>query len=1464
MGNIISDNIGNIRTYNNTETDENNPSAFTKNMTDILFELDLYNTGNYYDQKTTQNPRSEFDYNDQGKEKSTRNIDIDSSGRRAINDNFVDIINLPYEDNSLTIDSMKISNEYKSILIDKEDRKINRFYNLKRGFCMGANSVPIDIVGVDIPSKDPEGYWNNIGKRSTNLFNDQKNIYGYTDTMNVDIEKCITWGTLNSPTVEFNTYTGTDFSNTIPDIDITKDNLNTLANDKNIYGNILSPDCKTLLDKTMMNSYVSPKINQYRSLNLAVTDNGLQDIISPKDGTSSILIDTNEEIKKMNPNGNFNIYNTTNAAGLGLSGSGIDGIDHNTNKESGGYCGILEENLCQWHYFYDIVDGTLFNKDFTNSDKLDLNLRYLQERIPDCRCIALNRASNDVLLPDSVKAYLINQFNANQCNKNIDYGQPDDKISNANAEIENYTKSLVKPVFTPLYNKKSTSNNNNYIGYRRQFDPTSITSSGLTLSASGKASSDSSFLYAPDSVRLKNTVNNTYTCTIETNITVNGVGGNSLINGVNSVCNFNNSTPPKSETSGTSTSGTQPTTPVAQSTIVIESITNSFNTPLENDSDTLNISDIIKVNVRYPPNSAYESNFVGNYEFVAISTVDNKQIIFPQNNITCNISSNTTASECKSPYTLRIPFVYGSETNMNGIPYKLQLRSKSDGSNRITATNSKIINLKQYSMRITYVQPIKRDINCYILLGINLNTDDINLSQKLNDVSITLTLTSTKDSTKKITLIKKLNNLLNNYIQFGDGDVKIISDEYNYTVKINEYDMFYDTQMSIDQKNKIDFIHLESKFINSNLEYIDIDDKNSNILVTNNDTIPFCATLIFSWEFLSNSTDNEDDTIDIYYDTKTTYKKDSDSRIKLISDYPLNSLSLQKSGLLINSFKFTCPIIKKSSPIIIYGEVIGKSKTLYTTPVNINTTIGITNYKNWTILDGAWISSDYNQNKIILNNDQDQLIDNYLYSTNVQSPYIIYDSMNKKEVGWYSGTIQPTKNTDPSNIPTYTILVRPDFTKEINIKKISYNNNIINNTNTPSSSSELLSIPYGSNIQIDYSIIDIKQQTPILDQRFDFDINIQVIIGNRNNKLINEIIYSTQIKKEKLLNPDIISFPFFYDITIQNPELYITSYNTFTSKIYPLKIILDQNLELKLTANEIKSSINNQIINISSNPNTTSDDTLIKNIDFTFNNSFNTYYIMLSNFTTNKPLNIVSANLNFKTVDFTKLPLKITFTLPPSSTSTFINVNKGNKNIESYNNIIEYFDQNALSIYINNLQLDLSSSTTKLNTITTIKHIFSGYKTIYIKNLTLICGDKSLDNIKFNIIFSSDSNQNTNYDISTITFIGLLNNKFSILNKISGLEKVMYSVPTKINNNYARIVELQYSNGYYGLPETYKSELNNIVKATVPNKTVTPLLSAPPKESGLSLMTIIFIILGVIIVIGCGTFIYFKYIKKNN
>jgi hypothetical protein len=315
MGNIISDNKGNIRTYNKNNrnnADTNDPSAFTKNMTDILFEIDLYNTGNYYEQKTTENPRSEFDYSEDGKHKSVDNIDITKNGRRSANGNFVDIIGLPYEDNSLIIDSMKkpLSN-YNYMEIDKDNRRSNRFYNLKRGFCMGGNSVPIDIVGVDIPSKDPEAYWNNIGKRNTELFNDQKNTYNYTDTMNIDIEKCITWGTLTPPSGEFDKYNGSDYSNTIPDIDITIDDLNTLASGKNVYGNTLSPDCKTLLGKTLMNSYVSPKINQYQSLNLSVTNSGLEDIIS-EDGTSKLRSLTNIEIEKMNPNASNNIYNIHN------------------------------------------------------------------------------------------------------------------------------------------------------------------------------------------------------------------------------------------------------------------------------------------------------------------------------------------------------------------------------------------------------------------------------------------------------------------------------------------------------------------------------------------------------------------------------------------------------------------------------------------------------------------------------------------------------------------------------------------------------------------------------------------------------------------------------------------------------------------------------------------------------------------------------------------------------------------------------------------------------------------------------------------------------------------------------------------------------------------------------------------------------------------------------------------------
>lgn len=1463
MGNIISDNKGNIRTYNNTETDENKPSAFTKNMTDILFELDLYNTGNYYEQNTTQNPRSEFDYTERGKEKSKNNIDITNSGRRSINGNYTDIIGLQYEDSSLNIDSLqKPLNDYNHILIDKDDRKINKFYNLKRGFCMGGNSVPIDIVGVDIPSNDRDAYWNKIGQNNIDLFRDQKNIYNYTDTMDTDVEKCLTWGTLTPPSDEFNKYTGTDYSTTIPDINIMTDNLNTLASSKNVYGNTLSPDCITLLDKTIMNSYVSPKINQYKSLNLSVSNNGLIE-------TNGVLRpDTNKNIENLNPNEDFNIYNTTNSAGLGVSGSGIDGTDHNTNANNGGQCGVLEENLCEWHYYYDIVDGTLFNKDFTNSNKLDNNLRYLQERIPDCRCIALNRASKDVLLPDEVKKYLINEFNTNQCNKNNNYGQKEDRLT-LEKSSENYKKSLLPEKEILLYNEKSNLSTNNYSGYRRQFDPTSVTSSGLTLSASGKASTDSSFLYAPEGVRLKNIVSNTYTCKIDTKITVTGVGGNSIINGVSSVCNFKEPPPPpppaaqpgaQPGTQPATQPATQPTTSNSATKITIESISYNDKT-IENNDDPLNIGDEIKVNARWTdfrePHDP--ESFTSNYEFVGIAS-DKSEIIFPYSNNLCPVDSNR---QCISPFSIRIPFLYGSETNMIGIPCNIGLRSKSNGSNKISATNTKVIKLKQYSMRITYVQPIQKDNKNYIYVGIDLNTADKLI---IKDIKIILTLTSQINDKTPIVIEKRISELTDGAIQFSDNNIK--NEKYTYSINIDNYAMNYDVRVPISQKNAVDFSNLKTKFIDSmtKLEYVDTNDNNSIILVTNDDTIPYCASLIFTWELLSY-VDNTDNNIDIYYDTNVVYDKTSATRVKIASNIALSSTGIT-SGILSNSYQFISPILDSSnSNIIVYGEIINGDNTIYTSPIKIQIETGKRNYKNWIILpitnNKYWTLQDMisTKNPITSTKNIDQTIDYYL--NNNSEPYIVYDSnntMNKEGINWFSGNGPPKLNSDTSiqYKTTYTIFVRP-IIQNINIKSIKQNNNSID-------LSKPISVLYGSKIAIEYSIDNKKPPMPVEDfPVLNSDIIIQVIIANKNDKSIKETIYTEKVtyqNSDPILPPQ-ITFPLIYDTTIINPIIYITSYSIYNSATYDLNISLDTTLQLPLISNVIKKSIDSQLINILSDPNTTADDTLIKNIDITFNSMYNSYYVMLSNFSNTKSLTILSTNLNFKKIDFLQ-PLKIIFTLPPQYL-TFKNVNKGRRQLESfYNNmIIEKFDD-SLSLNINDLHIDLSTST--LNTITTLKFIFSGYNKIYINNLTLMFGKSNLDNKKFNIIFSPDSisKQTTVYEISNITFIGELKNKFSIINKIPGLDNINYSVSTLINNNYAYIVPLIYSNGYYGLPETYNTQLNNKLKATNLNKSVTPLLAVPPAESGLSAMTVILIILGIIAVIGGGAFIYFKYIKKNN
>jgi hypothetical protein len=78
MGNIISDSSGNIRTLDTSGNAISN-DVFTQNITDALFELNLYNTGNYYSNvkdgviRSGDEPRSELDYTEDGTSLSTSN-----------------------------------------------------------------------------------------------------------------------------------------------------------------------------------------------------------------------------------------------------------------------------------------------------------------------------------------------------------------------------------------------------------------------------------------------------------------------------------------------------------------------------------------------------------------------------------------------------------------------------------------------------------------------------------------------------------------------------------------------------------------------------------------------------------------------------------------------------------------------------------------------------------------------------------------------------------------------------------------------------------------------------------------------------------------------------------------------------------------------------------------------------------------------------------------------------------------------------------------------------------------------------------------------------------------------------------------------------------------------------------------------------------------------------------------------
>ena len=1504
MGNIISDNKGNIN-------GKNQSSAFAQNINDTLLELDLYNLGKYdinNPATSNTNPRSEIDYTTSGIANSTDNLDQSGHGRPVANNQLIDIMGIPYTDVSITTLPSPLPSTATNLGIsftnltasNPNDLYSHRLYNIKRGFCNATTTVPVDIVGVDLPFDDTDvvaGLTNN--NQSTNIISsaaaDQKGTtFNYptdstTTKMSTVIDNCLTWGSKSAPAGQsfFTTdSTGAQVPNVaIPDMTnlSSSETLNSLAQ-KNVYGNTLSPECVDILNNTLINSYISSDLAQYSKFASSnISNDGIKNMgfyDDPVSNTSGLVPTLTGNVTNLISGG------TPISANSALYGSGTWSVNGNRDQnQTNGSCANLETDLCNWYYYYDINDGLLYNPTF-NTNKYPVgnfsnNVKYLTEHIPDCRCQAFNNLNNPGGLSSDDTKNMTVYYTNYKCNISNNYGQKTDIVTGETITATSGTGSYVVANtggtgdVKKLFNQNN--NNLNYIGYRRQFDPAS-TSSGLN---------GGNFLYVPYGIRGSTNTFNSYSCTLSQNINVSGVAGNAIIQGNTAVCNIGVAAAAPSPSKTNTGNGVVTSTTVSISTVSYGSPPNK---PINSTDPPLNVGDTIKVDVTYPANSAAPLNFIGNYQFVVYLVSDNTQsVVLPPINLNgCGGNMvnglpaiGVGATSCLSPYTINTPFIYGSTTNVTGIPYSLVLTSTPTGANKITATNGYTLNLKQYSMRISYVSTKVINSKNVLYIGVNMNTTDIfnlRIQVRLKPVSTATgtsipsgcTASSSSTSSTSVTddslyqVFTSFKSLIDGALYLGDN-ITIQPIKYYYSIILNGtpsttgygpdtggYNMLYDNSMPKNQQCIVDFSNTSSSFINTTLQYIDYDNNNSINFVSNKDTVKFGATLLFSWQF--NSSDASDTIINIYYDTAITYSATSSTAVKITGStgFPLNGTSTITSSYLSNTFTFVCPI-GINSPIIIYGVVNKANNIILKSNVISITPTQTTNYKNWQISQNTatqwWISPDMTSTKVplTLDNNKNATIDYYFNLANsTTSPYkyIIYD---KPTANWYGGNGTPTQSSATGASPLYTIFTKPDPTKLPSINIVSINNTTIGTTPSP------LSISFGASVKLVYTITPLPTYTT----------NIQVVIGSTTNNNIRQVIYSFPISASSSITP--LNFLLFYDITINNPSIYITSYNTFTSKIIPLNVTLGniQNVPM-LSAQAILSNAS-QLINISSS---STSDILLNKMAITYTTPYpdNKYYVIMSGFSATLPLTVTQSKFTFGRLNF-NIPLNFTITLPINQ--PFTNVDNGKLMIESFygntQDIIEHVTPVPNVINIKTLQFDLSSSIT--SPTININYMFTGYSTVNIQNLELLFGNNPLDNLKFNLAFLTNtiSSINTIYQISTITLIGNLNTSISIVQQIPGLTNVMYSVGTPlIANNYPLIVPLIYSNGLYTLPETYSTQLTRAVNnATLKPPAVPVAADNATTTTGLSTEQLVLIMLGVLGFIGLIAFIYFKFLKKK-
>ena len=879
-----------------------------------------------------------------------------------------------------------------------------------------------------------------------------------------------------------------------------------------------------------------------------------------------------------------------------------------------------------------------------------------------------------------------------------------------------------------------------------------------------------------------------------------------------------------------------------------------YDIPLE--ATTPVLMPFTKVSAQLVVNTAIVYSFTTNYNFLLFLESDVSKVVVCPNysGSTCPTTTNggNVAGTC-SPYIVTLPFIYGTTTT--SAKYQLGVRNKPNNyTNTIKPTYFNIpLTIKQYSMNIASATITIVSERPFLAIKINENTSDT-----ITGLGVRIILTPVSGSSPILTkYYSDLQSSLksnNNVLTIGGSTSVIEPIAYNYKVMLNEnvingspvtysggYQMNYDQAFPVASQGVVDFGNISSAFNSVSLQYMDYTIDNVILNVAPNDTLLIGSTLLFSTVF--NNTNTSITAIKIYYDTNPSYTPSttSSSTSVLIKTAGLGDID-RATNNYSNTIDFICPFLNTSQPVIFYAVATGGTKNIYSSAIKVSlpkvsSSPSINNWKiiqNSTSPDMASLPAN-SLTPVIITGQSFPSVNNY-FNAGKNFKYVIY---NKDNSLWYGSNATPVAVSGTSSTaPTYTIFQSPYTANPqpsiiiTSIKSVGTNSNA---SIYSSSTSGSITLELGAELTLNYQITNIT-----------IDTYIQLIIAN---KTILSFPFNVGAS-----STGAITFTVFGDLTVVNPKLLLTSYGTYSSSAIP--IVLNNLGAVKKTlsagsatpaSSVIFTTINNPAINIVA-PN---NDSVILSMNASYDvMGENQYFTQLSRFAT--PLTVKNASFTFAKMDFA-LPFSLIFY--SSAREGFTNVEKFTNPRELYlesknskkhfsnniktsidSNIIEPFYEHLTSanrITIDTLTLDFSLST--LDTVTDVQLMFSGYTDVTITNLILVFGTLSLDNKKFNVNITSDSVTQTKFVVPNITFIGTLSTNLFLVSTVPGLSTVNYSVNKMINNNYALILPLVFSNGSYSLPETYQAQLTTVLKPAVSQdvqaKPVVPVITQAPEPS---------------------------------